>query len=242
MFDGNRVVALVPARAGSKGIPGKNLRALAGRSLLGWSIDLALSVGEIDDCVVSTDGAQLASEAQRLGARVHRRSAELATDDSLVIDAIRDFLDAERRAGSPVAILVLLEPTSPFRTVGDVRGCLDALRGGADSVATFAPAEPHPNRLFRIDEDMAVPFIDGAVPWEPRQRQHPRAFQLTGGVYAFWVARLPSSGRAILFGDVRPVVVPRSRCIDLDEPLDLEVADVLLRRGAIPDVELPDAP
>jgi CMP-N,N'-diacetyllegionaminic acid synthase len=225
----HQVVAIVPARAGSKGIPRKNLQVLAGRSLLQWTVDLALSMSEIDRCIVSTDGTEIAQEARRLGAEVHHRPPSLAEDDSLVIDAIRSVL-AEFCIEKTNSICVLLEPTSPFRVSDDITRCLDGLRQGAQSAATFSSASLHPQRAFSIDSSDAQPYIDGAVPWRPRQRLMPPAYQLTGHVYAFWRDALPPSGDAVLFGRIHPVIVPLERTVDIDEPHDLELADVLLRR------------
>ena len=242
MIDGQRVTALVPARAGSKGIADKNLQPLAGVSLVRWATDLARSLPEIDRCVVSTDGEEIAAEGARGGAAVHRRPPELSSDTSLVIDTVRAVLDEERAAGHPADILVLLEPTSPFRVAEDVRGCLRGLLEGADSAATFTEAHLHPQRAFRIEDGTVRPYLDGAVPWLPRQQLTPPAYESAGAVYAFWVDRLPAEGVAVLFGTVHPVLIPRARTLDIDDPLDLELADVLLRRGAVPGIDGPPAP
>lgn len=240
--EGQQVVAFIPARAGSKGIEHKNLQLLGDRTLLRWAIDTAHATPEIDRCVVSTDGEAIADQARRAGAGVHVRPEALADDDALVIDAIRHFLAVEREAGTHPDIVVLFEPTSPLRIPVDVRHCLEGLLGGADSAATVTEAALHPKRAFRIDADGLRPYIDGAVPWAPRQSLEPAAYQITGGVYAFWAERLPTSGPAVLFGTVHAVSIPRERCLDIDDPIDLERANDLLRRGAIPDLGQPAGP
>ena len=232
MIEGHRVVALVPARGGSKGIPGKNLRTVAGRSLLAWTVDLALAMPELDRCLVSTDDDEIATEARAHGAEIHRRAPHLAGDDALVIDTVRavvDMLSDEERDG----ILVLLEPTSPLRHARDVQGCLDGLIAGADSSLTLATAAVHPKRTFQLEGSHLRPWLDGVDPWAPRQALTPPAYQSTGAVYAFWTRHLPPTERGIVFGRVHPVLMPRDRAIDIDDPVDLELVEALLRRGVL---------
>jgi CMP-N,N'-diacetyllegionaminic acid synthase len=222
----SRVIALVPARSGSKGLRDKNLAQVGGRSLLARAIETALAVAEIDRCIVSTDGQEIAHEAARLGAEVHRRTPDLATDDSPVLDTIRAVI---RWLGEEDGQLVLLQPTSPLRRAEDVRRCLKALSAGADSAATFVEASLHPHRAFRLDDGEPRPFIEGVVPWLPRQQLAPPAYELTGGVYTFWINRLRKNAESVLFGTVQAILVPRSTAVDVDDATDLEIARALAR-------------
>ncbi len=92
MLNGKRVIAVVPARGGSKSIPGKNIKPLCGKPLLAWSIDIARQVAEIDRVIVSTDDSEIAAVGRNYGADVYDRPAHLATDEALVIDALKDLL------------------------------------------------------------------------------------------------------------------------------------------------------
>lgn len=235
----SRTVAFVPARSGSKGIPNKNLARLAGRSLIEWAVSSAMAVSRLRECVVSTDGDEIAREAKRLGAHIHFRPPELAQDDSLLMDSIRHFIQQRTDAEQAVDTIVVLEPTSPFRTTEDIARCLDALEQGADSAATFSVSEVHPERLWRQEGGRPTPFIEGANPWKPRQALQPEAYRLTGGVYAFRVGSLPIGQSAFLFGEARLIQVPQSRCVDIDSELDLEVANARLKFGAVPGLESP---
>ena len=228
MVTEQQVIAIVPARAGSKGIPHKNLQPLAGRTLLQWTVDLAMSMPEFDRCIVSTDGAAIAREARRLGATVHDRPLRLATDTALVIDTVRDVLATDLALHATV--VVLLQPTSPLRSIDDVRGCLRGLADGADSAATVTHASSHPDLAIRLEDGVVRPYHGDALPWAPRQRL-PDAFQLTGSVYAARAAKMPAATRSMLFGRVHPVIVPRERSIDIDEPCELMMAAALLRQG-----------
>lgn len=229
-----RVVALVPARGGSKGIPGKNLRLLGGRSLLAWTLDVARRVPAVEAVYVSTDDAAIAREARRRGGEVLERPAELASDESPVILTLRHHLGAWRSGGRLPRIVVLLQPTSPFRSPGDVEACLRRIeRDGCDSAATFRAAGTHPSHAWRLDADgLARPFLEDGDTWARRQ-DLPPCHQLNGAVYAFRADRLPPDAPGPLYGRVGAVVMSPHRSLDIDDELDLAVAETLLARGVV---------
>lgn len=168
MLNGKRVIAVVPARGGSKSVPGKNIRPLGGKPLLAWSIDVARQMSEIDRIIVSTDDEQIASVGRAHGAEIYARPAHLATDESLVIEALKDLIQTLRAEGETAEWIVLLEATCPLRTVEDVRECLKLVgEGGYDSAATFKDAELNPHRAWRIVDRSPEVFIPGAIPWLP---------------------------------------------------------------------------
>lgn len=211
MIEGLRVVAVIPARGGSKSIPKKNTRPLGGKPLLAWSIDAAREVLEIDRIIVSTDDAEIGRLAAKFGAEVYKRPPELATDEALVIDAIRHLISTLRAEGEPAHIMVLLEPTCPLRSIEDIRKCIWRVGGeNFDSVATFKPADLNPHRSWRIVDGKPLPFISGSDPWQPRQKL-PVAFQLNGAVYAFRADRLPDGINALLYGRMGAVITSASK-------------------------------
>jgi CMP-N,N'-diacetyllegionaminic acid synthase len=227
-------VAVIPARGGSVSIPRKNLAPLAGRPLLAWSIDVARRVDAIDRIIVSTDDAEIARTAREHGAEVSVRPAALSTADAVVIDALRDLLRRLAEVNEAPRVMVLLEPTCPLRSPDDVARCLEILDDDeVDSVATFKPAELNPLRAWRIEGGRPATFLPGVDPWQPRQRL-PAAYQLNGAVYAFRADRLRGDHPSILFGRAAAVVMPPERSIDIDGPLDLRVAETMLRGEAAP--------
>jgi len=229
MIDGQRVVALTPARGGSKAVPYKNLHPLGGKPLLAWPIECALKTPEIDRIIVSTDDDRIADAATELGAEVYRRPDHLATDTALVADTIRQLWAQLRSEGELAEILVLLEATSPFRTPALVSRCLRRLVDEAlDSVATFNEAAINPERTWRVDAGVPEPFIAGAVPWKPRQQLTP-AFQLNGAVYAFFPDRWPADIPNVLFGKMGAEIVPSDSVIDIDNLQDFHIANALLQ-------------
>jgi len=231
VIDEERVIAVVPARGGSKGVPHKNIVPLGGKPLLAWPIDVARAVGSIDRVIVSTDDDAIAEAAKAHSAEVYRRPARLATDSSLVIDALRDLIATLKAEGEPARVMVLLEATCPFRAVEDVEACLELLVGrDLDSVATFNEAELNPHRAWTIEGGAPAPFIHGADPWQPRQ-QLPKAYQLNGAVYAFRTDRLPGDTTALVYGKSAAHIIPAERCLDIDTAFDFAIAETLLTRG-----------
>jgi CMP-N-acetylneuraminic acid synthetase len=229
MIDGRRVIALTPARGGSKSVPYKNLYLLGGKPLIAWPIETARATASVDRVIVSTDDDRIARAAAGLGAEVYSRPAELATDTAVVADAIRDLWRRLRAEGETAEILVLLEATSPFRTPAMIERCLRRMVDEQlDSIATFHEAEINPERTWRIEHGTPAPFINGAVPWKPRQLLTP-AYQLNAAVYAFVPDRLPADSPSILFGRMGAEIVPADSVVDIDTLKDFTYANALLK-------------
>lgn len=232
MIHNTRVVALIPARGGSKSIPYKNIRGLAGKPLISWSILAAQQTPEIDRVCVSTDDDKIADVARQYGAEILRRPAHLATDTALVIDSIKHHIQELRGQGEKAGIYLLLEPTAPLRLAEDISACVKLLASPDrefDSVATFKTADLNPHRAWRITENKPEPFIPGAVPWLPRQSL-PEAYQLNGCVYAFKPDFLLQQERAVLGGRSGAVTMPKDRSIDIDDEFEFQIAEMILKK------------
>jgi len=231
MLNGEQIVAVIPARGGSKSVPGKNIRPLKGKPLLAWSIEVARQLSEIDRIIVSTDSEEIAAVAKANGAEVYTRPPHLATDQALVIDALKDLLQTLRQEGKPAQWVILLEPTCPLRSPSDVRDCLNLIqRGNVDSVATFTDAELNPHRAWRLVDGKPEVFISGAVPWLPRQKL-PKAYQLNGAVYIFRASLLAEEAQSLLVGKPGAVLMPRDRSYDIDDGVDFTVVEAILEKG-----------
>lgn len=198
--------------------------------MLERAIKIGLTCPEVDRVVVSTDGAEIDSAARASGAEVLPRPPELSGDDALVADVVRHVTAGLRAEGEKARYMVLLEPTAPLRTVDDVRQCLGRLHTERlDSVATFTQATLNPCRAWKITTGGRPElFVEGAVPWLPRQLL-PDAYQLTGHVYAFVIDEL-ADHVGLLFGKTGSVLVDRHRLVDIDDEIELEIADALIRR------------
>jgi CMP-N-acetylneuraminic acid synthetase len=227
MISGKRVLAMIPARAGSKSVPRKNLVRIGGQTLIEHAVLQARGTGLIDRVIVSTDGEEIAEEALRVGAEVYMRPDHLATDTALVIDTVRYLCDKLRGEGELATYMTMLEATTPLRQPEDIIACLELLdRDSLDSVTTFKVADLNPFRAWRLERSGPMPFIDGAVPWLPRQSL-PLAYQLTGAVYAFVIDALSRDVDGLLFGKSGAIVVDRSRSVDIDDAIDLMVVRAL---------------
>lgn len=227
MIEGKKVLALTPARGGSKGLPGKNIRPFCGKPLLAHSIDIAKQSKYIDKIIVSTDCEQISQVATEYGAKSVMRPAHLSTDTALVANAIQDLID---RLEEKFDYMVLLEATSPLRTVQLVDQCIEQIvNQKVDSIATFSHAEPPPTRLWNIENDLASPFLENANPWLPRQQQQD-AYYLNGLVYAFCIPTwLKSDSKSIFFGK-SAAVVTEQLSVDIDTLDDFELAEYLMRK------------
>jgi CMP-N-acetylneuraminic acid synthetase len=225
------VLAIIPARGGSKGIPGKNIKLMAGKPLIRYSIDMALNCSRIDKVVVSTDDEVIAQVSEEAGAEVIMRPPELATDQSLVMDAIRYTIDQVENQYGSVSYFVLLEATAPLRRMDDVEDSITALKQpGVDSVATFSAAKVSPNRMWRIEGDTLSTFIEGANPWLPRQKQ-PQAYELNGLVYGVSVDAMKRNlhTNSLMIGKIHPVI-SRHNVVDIDDLDDWFIAEKLIER------------
>lgn len=224
MMGGKRVLAIVPARGGSKGLSRKNLADLGGQPLVAWPVIVARNTPEIDRVIVSTEDAEIASVAAIHGAEIDERPRCLASDTAGVYDVLMELRDRLRRTGETAEIVVVMEPASPFRSPEIVRRCLALVaEGGFDSAATFHPCRSHPHRAWRLRDGRVEPFVKLANPWVRRQALPP-AVELSGEVYVFYLDQLSTQSRSFLPGASAPVVLSSEHSIDIDSAVDLEIA------------------
>jgi CMP-N,N'-diacetyllegionaminic acid synthase len=225
MIVGKKILALIPARGGSKGLPGKNIRPLCGKPLLAHTIEATQHSKYIDEVIVSTDSDEIAQVASHYGSKIFIRSAHLATDTALVIDTIRDLIGNFKE----FEYLILLQATSPLRQVVLIDKCIEQiLEKDADSLATFSPAKPAPSQLWNINNNLASPFFIDSDPWLPRQQQKD-AYHLNGLIYIFNINRfIEEKPKAIFFGNGIPFVIDQVD-IDIDTLEDFELAEYMMK-------------
>ena len=223
----SRVLGLIPARGGSKGIRDKNIRPLRGRTLLEYAARAASASGVIDRTVLSTDSEQIAAEGRRLGVEVpFIRPAELARDDTPMLPVIEHAVDFLEQRGWQPEIVVLLQPTSPLRKADHIRNAVQELReSAADSVVTVVQLPRHlsPDYVMRIEEGRLVPFLPEGASVSRRQDARP-AFERDGTVYAFWRKTLRET-RSIYGRDCRPLILSPAESLTLDTPEDWDEAE-----------------
>jgi CMP-N,N'-diacetyllegionaminic acid synthase len=225
-----RVLGVIPARGGSKGIARKNLAALAGRPLLAYTADAVRACRRLTRTVVSTDDEGIATAAQELGLEVpFMRPAALAADDTPMLPVVQHALRAMHGDGAYDAV-VLLQPTSPLRRGEHIDAAIDLLESsGADSIVTVVevPHQYSPASVLRIDDGRLRPFQDGPKP--TRRQDKPRLYARNGPAVIAVKAAVVEAGS--LYGDdSRPLVMPMRDSHDIDSADDLELIELLLSR------------
>ncbi len=223
-----RILAVVPARGGSKGIPNKNLISLGGRPLLSWTLDAARSAASIDRIILSSDSEEICQQGRELGFEVpFVRPASLARDNTPGIAPVLHALDTVEDSFHYVA---LLQPTSPLRLAEDIDAAVSLCRdGGAPACVSVTLCEPSPHWSFSVDSNGRLRRLLGDSGLPPRRQDLPPTYSLNGAVYVADVSWLRSAG-GFLGPETVAHVMPRARSIDLDDELDLIVLEALLAR------------
>jgi CMP-N,N'-diacetyllegionaminic acid synthase len=230
-----RRLAIIPARGGSKGLPGKNNALIGNRSLLARAVDCAREAGVFDMIMVSTDDAGLAEEGRQAGAAApFLRPAELAGDTAAVLDAVRHALrELERLKHGRFQTVALLEPTSPLRTPEILRRTIAAAESdGADAAFTVAPAPTryHPLKQFHIDSaGLARHAVAAGARIVNRQELNPTYIR-NGMCYAVRVSAL-DQGHGVLGSAAKPIVV-EGPVVNIDDAEDLALARRIIENGA----------
>lgn len=217
------VLAIITARGGSKGLPGKNLRSLGGLPLIAWTVRAALDARCIDRVVVSTDDDAIADAALAAGAEwPFRRPAALASDNATSVDVMRHALDA--LSGHDKA--VLLQPTSPFRTAADLDAgfALWQKTPDAGGCVSVCAALESPWLMFGSASDGRLARLLPEPPGGLRRQDLPKALVLNGAFYFVDVARFMAEGQ-LLFADGLGFEMPVSRSIDIDTAEDFAEAE-----------------
>lgn len=225
MIDGKRILAVIPARGGSKGIPKKNIKELAGKPLIAWTIDAASKSKYIDKCVVSTDDFEIQSVVERYGGEVLVRPDELARDDSPSIVAILHAVDNNPNFD----FVVMLQPTSPLRTEKDIDGCIEeCFKNNEECCVSVTEAEISPYWMYRLDgENRLEPILPiNKDRWYQRQKL-PAVYQLNGAVYVASV-KYAREHFAMVDSGARAYVMPAERSYDIDNMIDFMLVEYIL--------------
>lgn len=223
----SHVLAIIPARGGSKGVRGKNIKPIAGRPLIAYAVDAARASGVVDRVIVSTDTEEIAGIGRACGAEVpFLRPAELAGDASPMLPVLEHAVGVLEREGWIPEMVLLLQPTSPLRTPSHLVAAVDLLRAtNADSVVSVVELPRHlsPDYLMRIEGGLLLPFLtDGA---KVTRRQDARlAYVRDGTVYAFWRRTLVEQ-KSLYGRDCRPLMIDPAESITIDTPADWAEAE-----------------
>lgn len=231
MINDKRVLALVPARAGSKGLLGKNIRRMCGKPLVGWSIEQGWGSRYVDKVLVSTDSEEIASVAREFGASVpFLRPQELASDTACSIDVIFHAIDFLERQGERYDYLVLLEPTSPLREVSDIDGAIELCAQGPKNSSVVGVAmvdNAHPSFLFSLKNGRLQPMKGKQPTGLRRQDLKQDYYYLEGSIYVTSISALRKE-RTFYHDATAPWIVDKYKAIEIDTVADFVIADALM--------------
>ena len=225
-----RILGLIPARGGSKGVPRKNIRPLGGKPLLQWTVDVAQAVDGLDRLIVSTEDEEIAAVARRAGAEVpFLRPSALATDAARSIDVVTDLLGTLAAGGERYDAVCLLQPTTPFRGTALLTAALERFgRGDLDGLisVTRVPDHYHPNWAFVAGDRQRLEPAQGAGSVISRRQDLPPAFVRDGAIY---LTTVPTLMAGSFFGDALGYVENKDpRQINIDTLTDWAEAERLL--------------
>jgi len=222
-------LCLIPARGGSKGVPGKNIKPLAGKPLIAWTIEQALACKYLSRVIVSTDSGAVAETARTFGAEVpFMRPAHLAEDATPTWPVLRHAVEeTEKQTGKKVEAVVLLQPTSPLRKTADIDGAIERFQQqSCQAVFSVSPSKNNP--YYNMVELNAAGYLEQCKAIDPppaRRQDAPEVYVLNGAVYVY--------KREVLFlyetfshlKQVIPYIIPRERSLDVDTFDDFEAAE-----------------
>jgi CMP-N,N'-diacetyllegionaminic acid synthase len=225
------ILALIPARGGSKRLPGKNIKLLGGKPLIEWSIDVAKNIDDICDILVSTDDECIADIAKNAGALVPwLRPAELSNETASSVDVAMHALDWFECEKGKIDGLLLLQPTSPFRTRKTLLRGLSLFKKDKNnrSVVGVSRAESHPMLCFSVEEDSMIPFIDG-IECHSRSQDLPPAYEVNGSFYLVSSNRFKAT-KSFYGNETIPLLIDSfEESIDIDTELDWKMAELILK-------------
>ena len=231
MINGKKVLGLIPARGGSKGVPKKNIKSLLGKPLIQYTVDSAKESKYIDHLIVSTDSEEIAQVCKSISVDVpFIRPDQLASDKAKAIGVIQHAITMmEEIDGVTYDLVVYLEPPNPLRLVEDIDNCLDLFEeNNPDCVVSVQEANQfHPILMKQIKDGRLLPIWKDEPEGVPRQLYEPTAYMRNGAVYVF---RKEHIMNGIMYGkDILPYVMPVERSVCIDDMMDWYVAEAWMK-------------
>lgn len=228
MFKGKTILAIIPARGGSKGVPRKNIRLLAGKPLIAWTIDEAKKSKYIDRLILSSEDEEIIKVAREYGCEVpFKRPFELAQDDT---PGIKPVIHVLNTLEEKYEYVVLLQPTSPLRTVEDIDGCIQhCMEKGAPACISITEAPQSPYWMYKLDDDMKLkPFVQNGEIINRRQ-DLPIVYMLNGAVYVA-ESRFITENKSFLTEETAGYIMSGENSVDIDTEMDFAYCEWLINR------------
>lgn len=226
-----RYLAIIPARSGSKRLPGKNIKELGGIPLLAWSIKSAIESKIFSDILISTDSQAIEMIAMKYGATsLGLRSSKLSTDEASSIDVVIDVVTKYEQKNGRIDGVMLLQPTSPFRTADTIRKAVQEFekKDSKSSVISFRVAKSHPQWCFKQNEEGFVPFVDSEHV-NTRSQDLTAAYVMDGQVYLISPELLVKQGSFWGKNTIPLLLDDTGNDVDIDDENDFRYAEYLLQ-------------
>lgn len=230
MISGKKILAIIPARGGSKGIPGKNIINIAGKPLIQYTIEAATKSMYIDEIHISTDDIKIASVVEALGIKVNRlRPSRLAQDDSKTIEVVIDVLNYYRSLKNHYDYMILLQPTQPLRQAYHIDEAIEEFHeSGEDSLVSVSLVEEHPILMRKINENgLLKPLLQQNS--TVRRQDFPKYYIVNGAIYINKIETINLN--TSLNDNLIPYIMDRKYHIDIDTFKDLKQFELLLEEG-----------
>lgn len=230
MYKDKRILAIIPARGGSKGLPGKNIKKMCGKPLIAWSIEHAQKSKYVDEIFISTDSREIADVAEKFGVMVpEMRPAELAHDTTPSSEFIVYTLEKKKKEGKLFDYFILLEPTSPLRDVEDVDNSIEMLIDNPESdscVGVCMSGTIHPAFMVTVGENG---FLQALNPEQQtlRRQDLPNVFFFEGSVYVSSVEEYLKK-RTFYHDKTLPYVVPEWKSYEVDDYVDFKIIETIM--------------
>lgn len=234
MYKGKRILGLIPARGGSKGLPGKNTKLLLGYPLVAWTVKQTLKSRYLDKIIVSTDDKKIAKAAKKYGAEIpFMRPKELATDKSDVIDTVFHALSHFERSGITFDYLALFEATSPLRNNNDIDKAIKKLidrKNDADSLVSVGKiALEHPAYAKIISDDKYLqPYINSGKAKVTLRQKLPSSYFPYGVIYLSKVSSIKKY-KSVYAGKILPYVIERWQNYEINDIFDFLCIEAILK-------------
>lgn len=227
MYKNKKVFCLIPARGGSKGIPGKNSRMIAGKPLIAHSIEIAKKVKYIDDVFVSTDDKKLKKITIKNGAKVIDRPPKLATDTANILDSIKHLIQNIPDANIENSLIVIFWTTTPIRKIKDIEKCIEMYDNKIDCVVSVMESKIRPSWLF-VKRNNFLKFWQKGTPEPNRQQQKERFYYINGSVVVTSPKFLMKQKTNFLGGKMKGYLMDEKHSMDLDTKFDFELCKFVM--------------
>ena len=229
MYDDKRILAIILARGGSKGVPRKNIRALCGKPLIAWTIEEMKKSKYIDLGIVSTEDDEIKKVAESFGGNVpFLRPKELARDDTPGIEPVLHAIDKLPNYD----YIVLLQPTSPLRKVEDIDGAIEfCINRQAKSCVSVTEAEHSPYWMYSLSNDeVMIPLLKISMDNSYQRQKLPKVYRLNGAVYVA-ECNFIKKNRSFIGSETLGYVMPQERSLDIDTISDFDFAEFVIRKS-----------